>query len=245
MKRPDKAYKNLEFLNSREARSLRILAEYMEPEKRFKSFNIKHTVVFFGSARVEPDSEDEKLKEFYWSAEKFAFKLADWSKELSKNGHGFTICSGGGPGIMEAANRGADRAGSKSIGLNISIPHEQDPNPYITDELSFEFHYFFMRKLWFLYHAKALVVFPGGFGTMDELFEALTLIQTKKMEKPDLQILLYDTDYWKSLINFDLLIERKMISPEDIDLFHFFDSTDEGFNYIKPHLTHVIKNFKL
>ncbi|MBN2134212.1 MAG: LOG family protein [Acidobacteria bacterium] len=244
MKKAEKAYKNLEFLNSHEARTIRILAEYLEPDKRFKTFDIKHTVVFFGSARIDPEKSPENIQKYYWAAEDFSFRLAEWSKELKKENDSFTICSGGGPGIMEAANRGASRANCHTIGLNISIPHEQEPNPYISKELSFEFHYFFMRKLWFLYHAKALVVFPGGFGTMDELFETLTLLQTKKMEKPDLQILLYDSKFWNSLINFQLLKDMGLISSDDTSLFHFFDSPEEGFNYIKPHLLDVIKNFK-
>jgi hypothetical protein len=241
----DKAYKNLKFLNSREAREIRILAEYVEPENRFRQFNIKHTVVFFGSARIEHDSENEKLKSYYWAAEEFAFSLAEWSKELEKDASGFTVCSGGGPGIMEAANRGAQRASAKTIGLNISLPFEQDPNRYITPDLNFEFHYFFMRKLWFMYHAKALVVFPGGFGTMDELFEALTLMQTRKINKPDFQVLLYERSFWEKLINFDLLKEYGLISEEDTELFHFFDSVDEGMTYLKPHLKNVIENFKI
>ncbi len=247
MERAPKAYKNLDFLKSREARPLRILAEYMEPEKRFEEQNIKHTVVFFGSARVRPDKNDAcDTKKYYWAAEEFAYKLAMWSKELEKNtpGSGFTICSGGGPGIMEAANRGAQRAEAPTIGLNISIPFEQDPNDYISPELNFEFHYFFVRKLWFLYHAKALVVFPGGFGTMDEFFETLTLLQTQKIEKEGLKILLYDKAFWQDLINFPKLVEYGLISPEDVNLFHYFSSPDEGMEYLKPRLEKVIKNFK-
>jgi uncharacterized protein (TIGR00730 family) len=201
MKRASKAYKIIEFLNSIAARTLRIFAEYLEPKKRFDEENIKHTIVFFGSSRVKPDPPNEPSdfdsSRYYWAAEEFAFKLATWSKELEKDGNGFAICSGGGPGIMEAANRGATRAHAPSIGLNISIPVEQTPNDFISPHLNFEFHYFFMRKLWFLYHAKALIFFPGGFGTMDELFETLTLIQTCKLQKTNIPILLYDQNSGK------------------------------------------------
>ena len=248
MKRPEKAYKNIEFLKSREARTLRILAEYLEPEKRFEELKIKHTVVFFGSARVRPvkkSKDDMSIHKNYWAAEELAFQLANYSRELRKEGEGFSICSGGGPGIMEAANRGATRANEKNIGLNISIPFEQDPNHYITPELSFEFHYFFMRKLWFLYHAKAIIVFPGGFGTMDELFETLTLRQTKKLDKLKIPVLLYDRIYWEDLVNFDKLIEYGLISPEDVKLFRFFSTPEEGLEYLKPRLKDVIHNFKL
>ena len=247
MKRAPKAYKDIPFLKSREARPLRILAEYLEPEKRFEEGNIRHTVVFFGSARVRPDKEDSyNTKKFYWAAEEFAFKLSQWSKELEKEikGHGFAICSGGGPGIMEAANRGAKRANATSIGLNISLPHEQQPNDYISPKMNFEFHYFFMRKLWFLYHAKALVAFPGGFGTMDELFETLTLMQTHKLEKFNIPVLLFDRKYWNSLINFQMLVDYGLIAAGDLNLFHFFDTVDEGLDYLKPRLEKMITDFK-
>ncbi|NIM18451.1 MAG: TIGR00730 family Rossman fold protein [Candidatus Aminicenantes bacterium] len=247
MERAEKAYKNLDFLKSSAARTIRILAEYLEPKKRFDEANIKHTVVFFGSSRVRPEKGDDPLRtsKYYWAAEEFAFNLASWSKELEKEGEecGFTICTGGGPGIMEAANRGAKRANAKSIGMNISIPFEQEPNDYITPTLNFEFHYFFMRKLWFLYHAKALVIFPGGFGTMDELFETLTLVQTQKLPKHNIPILLYDPGFWKDLINFPKLVEYGMISPEDVNLFHYFSTPDEGMSYLKPRLQELIKNF--
>lgn len=246
MKRADKAYKNFEFLNSREARTIRILAEYLEPEKRFREHHIKHTVVFFGSARVLPeDNEVPGMDKYYNAAEELAFQLAEWSKSLGKNGPSFNICSGGGPGIMEAANRGASRAGTKSIALNISLEHEQVPNKYVTPELSFEFHYFFMRKLWFTYHAKAFVFFPGGFGTMDELFECLTLAQTGKMVKPDLHVLLYDKAYWDKVINFDLMKEMKLISENDTRFLNYFESPEEGLAILKPHLKQIIDNFKI
>lgn len=245
MQRAPKAYKNEKFLGSSEARSIRILAEYLEPKKRFDKEKIKHTVVFFGSSRARPEKQEGKFDSSgnYWAAEEMAFKLASWSKELEKEGNGFAICTGGGPGIMEAANRGAKRADAASIGLNISIPFEQKPNDYISPQFNFEFHYFFMRKLWFLYHAKALIVFPGGFGTMDELFETLTLVQTQKLEKHDIPILLYDKSYWQGVINFEKMVDHKVISPGDLDLFHYFSSPDEGLEYLKPHLEKMIKDF--
>lgn len=244
MNRADKAYKNLDFLNSSQARPLRILAEYLEPQKRFSEENIKHTVVFFGSSRIRPHRKDaERTDKYYHAAEEFSFQLASWANELSQSGDTFYICSGGGPGIMEAANRGAQRAGAPNIGLNISIPFEQDPNKFITKRLNFEFHYFFMRKLWFLYHAKGLVVFPGGFGTMDELFETLTLVQTHKLQKQGMPILLYDKSFWTSLINFDKLVDFGLISAGDLDLFHFFESPEEGMTLLKPRLKQFINGF--
>ncbi|RJP25454.1 MAG: LOG family protein, partial [Deltaproteobacteria bacterium] len=188
-----KAYNNRDFLNSRDARTVRILCEYLEPEKRLDECDVSNTVVFFGSARSGPDgTTGERMHKYYWAAEELAFRLASWSKTLTRKEHAFHVCTGGGPGVMEAANRGARRAGADTIGYNISLPFEQFPNEYITESLNFEFHYFFMRKLWFLYHAKAIIVFPGGFGTFDELFEVLTLKQTKKLEKTEIPILLYD-----------------------------------------------------
>ena len=237
-----KAFDNKEFLHSRDARTLRILSEYIEPEKRFKEMNIDHTVIFFGSARISPDDDTHKTSKYYHAAEDFAFNLGRLSDEIQDEiGSKFYICTGGGPGIMEAANKGASRAGEKNIGLNIELPFEQSSNGYISPELNFDFHYFFMRKLWFLFYAKAIVIFPGGFGTMDELFETLTLVQTKKLEKFDIPILLYDKDFWFDLINFQKFIDCGLISPEDMDLFHFFSSTEEGINFLKPRLTSKMK----
>jgi len=246
MERAPKAYRNSKFLNSSDGRTMRILAEYLEPKKRFDEANIKHTVVFFGSARVKPDNPDDPLNmsRYFKAAEEFAFQLASWSKELEKKGDGFYICTGGGPGIMEAANRGAHRANAQSIGLNISLPFEQIPNDFITPHLNFEFHYFFMRKLWFLYHAKALVVFPGGFGTMDELFETLTLVQTKKIQKYNIPILLYDPVFWKELFNFEKLVQCGLIAANDLKLLHFFSTPEEGMEILKPSLEETIKNFR-
>src|SRR5690349_14107503 len=185
------AYLNEGFLNSPDARILRILAEYLEPLAHFRRQKIRDTVVFFGSARI---TEDGPMQQYYHAARALAKQLTEWSDQIADHTHRFVVCSGGGPGIMEAANRGAQDALGKTIGLNIGLPFEQLPNPYITPELSFEFHYFFMRKLWFAYLAKALIVFPGGFGTMDEMMEMLTLTQTEKLAKR-ITVLLYGSSY--------------------------------------------------
>lgn len=241
MHRQLKAYKDPEFINSKEARVLRILSEYIQPESRFEKMEINHTVVFFGSARINPENDNYGTARYYNVARKFSYELAMYSRELIKEtGETFYICTGGGPGIMEAANRGAHDAGVQTIGLNISLPFEQHPNPYISKDLSFEFHYFFMRKLWFLYHAKAIVVFPGGFGTFDELFETLTLIQTKKMSDHKITVMLYDKNYWYDLINFNKLADTGMISPEDLDLINFFDDIEDGLKFLKPKLKDLI-----
>lgn len=232
-----KAFENHEFLNSREARTLRILSEYLEPEKRFGELGIKHTVVFFGSSRVKRDEEGSVISKYYRAAEEFAGRLANLNKEIKEEtGNTFYVCTGGGPGIMEAANRGAAEAGEPTIGLNIELPFEQYSNPYITNVLNFEFHYFFMRKLWFLFHAKAVVIFPGGFGTMDELFETLTLVQTKKMEKLNIPIMLYDKEFWDDMINFNKFADLGLISPEDLELIYFFNDINKGIEYLKPRL---------
>ncbi|MCL1864417.1 MAG: TIGR00730 family Rossman fold protein [Spirochaetes bacterium] len=242
MGRSCKAYNDNEFINSKDARTLRILSEYLHPEAKFKFNHINHTVVFFGSARISPDNTKFGTAEYYNIAKNFSYELSLYSKELKKEiGDTFYICTGGGPGIMEAANRGAHEAGVKNIGLNIALPFEQHPNSYISEELNFEFHYFFTRKLWLIYHAKALVVFPGGFGTLDELFEALTLMQTKKLDKPDMPVLLYDSEYWKDLINFKKLVDMGMISEEDLKLLHFFDTVEEGLDILKPGLKNIIR----
>ncbi len=241
IQKADKAYNNHEFLNSHDARPIRILSEYLEPKQRFEKMHVHHTVVFFGSARIE--AKNGPLSSYYQAAEEFAYRLAMWSKELKREHKNFLICTGGGPGIMEAANKGAHRAGEKSIGLNISLPFEQEPNQYITPELNLEFHYFYMRKLWFMYQAKALVVFPGGYGTMDELFEMLTLIQNKKIQKPNIPIMLYGSDFWKKMVNFEYMAECGLISRDDLDLFCFFDSPEEGMNYIRPLLDQALSDF--
>ncbi len=256
----DKAYKDRDFMMSREARTIRILAEYLEPQARFQRYGISDTVVFFGSARALPmDKADEQLKQaeregdaaaidqarrrrklagYYEDARRLAFLLTQWSKKLEADGRRFIVCSGGGPGIMEAANRGASEAAGVSIGLGISLPEETTANPYITRELLFEFHYFFTRKFWFVYPAKALVVFPGGFGTMDELFELLTLIQTGKIGK-SLPIVLYGREFWEGALNFQTLLQWGTISKEDLRLFRIESSPEEAFEYHKGELTRL------
>jgi len=254
----EKAYKNLDFLNSRSARSMRILSEYIEPQARFRHYNVTDTVVFFGSARALPGDEaqarldaaekkgDSKkieraqsevdLSRYYDDARILARMMTEWSKELDSPDKRFIVCSGGGPGIMEAANRGASEASGISIGLGISLPMETTNNEYITRELEFEFHYFFMRKFWFVYLAKAVVVFPGGFGTMDELFELLTLVQTQKIEKK-LPVVLYGKRFWDDVLNLDALQRWGTISPDDLDLFHISSSPQEAFEYLRDELT--------
>jgi uncharacterized protein (TIGR00730 family) len=244
LKRPTSellAFNNPDFIHSREARPIRILSEYSDPETRFRKNGITHTVVFFGSARIKKDGA-HAISAYYDYAEELAFRVASWSATISDPHDRVYICTGGGPGIMEAANRGADRAGQKSIGLNIQLPFEQKPNPYISPELNMEFHYFYMRKLWFLYQAKALVAFPGGFGTFDELFESLTLLQTQKIEKSALPVVLFGSEFWKKVVNFDMLVETGVISPEDMSLFRFCDSVDECYEYLIPRIEAITRD---
>src|SRR5437764_12747607 len=219
------AYLNEKFLNSPDARVMRIMAEYLEPFAHFRREKVRDTVVFFGSARIEETGGP--LARYYEDARALARMLTEWSDQFTNSTYRFVVCSGGGPGIMEAANRGAYDAKGKTVGLNIGLPFEQFPNPYITPELSFEFHYFFMRKFWFAYLAKALVVFPGGFGSIDELMEVLTLVQTRKLNKKII-IVLYGSQFWKEVINFEALVKHGTISPEDMDLFEFADDTDSA-----------------
>ena len=227
------AYRNREFLDTSDARSLRILSEYLYPLSHFRKEEIHDTIVFFGSAHTFETSLNGR---YYQEARELARRLTKWSDGLQHSGRRFVVCSGGGPGIMEAANRGAQEAGGKTIGLNIGLPFEQRPNPFITPALNFEFHYFFMRKFWFAYLAKALVVFPGGFGTLDELTEILTLVQTQKLEKK-MVVLLYGTSFWKEVLNFDALVRHGMIAPEDMDLFEFADDTETAFGILERGLT--------
>jgi uncharacterized protein (TIGR00730 family) len=216
---PELAYQDEAFLASDDGRPMRILAEYLEPLHRFQHANIHDTIVFFGSARL---SSDGPLGRYYQEARELARLLTRWSKSLPSHAHRYVVCSGGGGGIMEAANRGAADAGGRTIGLNISLPHEQQPNAYVTPELLFEFRYFFMRKLWFAHLARALVVFPGGFGTLDELTEILTLAQTRKLER-QIPVILYGTRYWNEVLNFEALVRHGMIERKDLELFHFTD----------------------
>jgi uncharacterized protein (TIGR00730 family) len=227
------AYKDEAFIESQEARPLRILSEYLWPLAHFEEEKIQDTIVFFGSARL---SEDCPLGHYYREAQELARLVTEWSRSLNEPTHRFVVCSGGGPGIMEAANRGASEAGGKTVGLNIGLPFEQRPNSFITPELSFEFHYFFMRKFWFAYLAKALVVFPGGFGTMDELCEILTLAQTKKLESKIL-IVLYGSKFWKEIINWEALVRHGVIAASDLELFKFADDPATALTILREGLT--------
>ena len=231
--RPPLAYQNAHFMESWAARGLRLLSEYAEPLDRLGRYKVRDTIVFFGSARLK---EDGPMAKYYSEARELARLLTEWSDGLQPPTRRFAVCTGGGPGIMEAANRGAHDAGGISIGFNIGLPFEQYPNPYITPELCFEFHYFFMRKFWFAYLAKALVVFPGGFGTLDEMTEILTLMQTQKLEKP-MMILLYGSEYWNEIISFPALVRHGMISENDMNLFRFADDPKSALTALKLFLT--------
>jgi len=213
------AYRNPDFVDSDDARPLRILSEYLAPLRALREQQVRDTIVFFGSARIHSDGP---LGRYYDEARTLAREITKWSMTLEGHGHRRIVCSGGGPGIMEAANRGARDAGGRTVGFNIGLPHEQKPNPYITPGLSFEFHYFFMRKLWFAQIACALVAFPGGFGTLDEMFEILTLQQTGKLDRR-IAMLLYGSDYWKEVIDFEALVRHGTIDRRDLDLFTFVD----------------------
>jgi len=259
------AYQNEGFINSPDGRILRILAEYQEPLARFRREQIQDTVVFFGSARFQgseaaaqnlttieqnqaassPTQFQQELKRaqagvdmarYYEDARKLAHMLTKWSIQIPARRHRFVVTTGGGPGIMEAANRGAHEAGGKSIGLNIQLPFEQYPNQFISPALNFQFHYFFMRKFWFAYLAKGLVIFPGGFGTMDELFEILTLAQTDKLAKKIL-VIIYGSEYWNRIINFQAFVDAGTVSPEDLDQFKIVDDPDEAFDFLRDGLT--------
>ena len=257
------AYHDDVFLESQDARPVRILAEYLDPRRRFRQHDIQDTVVFFGSARTQSRLNAQRVlsrlkkgprrtqeyraalkrshkalewSRYYEDARELAAMLTTWSLSLESPRHRFVVCSGGGPGIMEAANRGAREAGGKSIGLNIKLPFEQAPNRYITPDLLFHFHYFFMRKFWFAYLAKALVIFPGGFGTLDEMFEILTLAQTKKLSKK-LLVVLYGTDYWDQVFRLEPLAEWGAINDEDLKLLCRADSVHDAFGHLKDFLT--------
>ena len=223
------AYKDEEFLDSEEARPLRILAEYLEPLHAFHRQHVCDTIVFFGSARITPDGP---LGRYYEDARELARLVTVWSESLPRDAHRYVVCTGGGPGIMEAANRGASEAGGKTIGLNIGLPREQLPNRYLTRELTFEFHYFFMRKLWFAHLARALIVFPGGFGTLDEMSEILTLMQTRKIER-HIPVVLYGSAYWNEIIDFDALVRHGMIDRGDLGLFQFADDPQAALSILQ------------
>ena len=249
--RREKAYLDHAFLESSSARPLRILAEYLEPKRRFDRHNIDDTIVFMGSARIVSREAAEAamskagadraakaaarrqlaMSRYYEEARELARRLTVWSKGLGDENRRFVVCTGGGPGIMEAANRGASEAGGLNVGLGISLPAEQADNAWVTRELAPHFHYFFMRKFWFAYLAKALIVFPGGFGTFDELFEILTLLQTRKITK-HLPIVLYGTEFWNDTVNFDALVSHGMIAREDLGLFMRTSSVDEAYDFV-------------
>src|SRR5271166_644964 len=259
------AYENQPFINSPDGRILRILAEYQEPLARFRREQIQDTVVFFGSARFQGgdtakknlaavEKSDSKtgaaeqqdclkraraavdMARYYEDARRLAFLLTEWSIQIPARRRRFVVTTGGGPGIMEAANLGAHEAGGKTIGLNIQLPFEQSPNQYVTPALNFQFHYFFMRKFWFAYLAKGLVIFPGGFGTMDELFEILTLAQTDKLAKKIL-VIIYGSEYWNKIINFRAFVDAGSVSPQDLELFKIVDNPEEAFEYLRDGLT--------
>jgi len=233
--RPPVAYRNDAFLDSPDARAIRMLSEYLQPYAHLRRKRIRDTVVFFGSARC---TEDGLLGQYYRDARELARLITAWSNGMPEDGRRFVVCTGGGPGIMEAANRGAVDADGESVGLNIGLPFEQLPNKYITPELSFEFHYFFMRKFWFAYLAKALIAFPGGFGTLDELMEVLTLVQTRKLRK-EIVILLYGSSYWREVINFEALARMGAIAPTDLELFQFANTPAEAFALLRDGLTRL------
>jgi hypothetical protein len=251
-----KAYKNSGFIASPQARPLRILAEYLEPQRRFEEMSIKDTIVVFGSARIKSREvalerlakaraengdvavaeRELAMSKYYEDTRELSHRLTTWSKGLEGTDRRFVICSGGGPGIMEAANRGASEARGENIGLGISLPFEQTDNPYITRRLAFEFHYFFMRKFWFSYMAKAFIVMPGGFGTLDELFELLTLVQTFKIKKK-IAFVLYGVDYWSRVLQFEPMVECGTVSAKDLDLLFKTDSIDDAFDHVTGFLT--------
>ena len=251
-----KAYQNQRFIESRDARALRILSEYLEPLSRFQRQQIEDTIVFMGSARLKSReaaqvalAEAERsggdvtrartaleLSEYYEAARDLSHRLTDWSKNLGDAGRRFVVCTGGGPGIMEAANRGASEAKGLNVGLTISIPNDEFDNPYVSRELHMHFHYFFMRKFWFVYLAKAVVLFPGGYGTLDELFEILTLVQTRKTKKR-MPLVLFGAKFWNEIVNFEALVRYGTISPEDVNLFRLTDSVDEAYELITRGLT--------
>jgi len=258
------AYMDPDFLNSSDGRPIRILSEYLEPLRRFRRHKIQDTVVFFGSARILSRegavAEVERLKgharsnptddlqaqlkrahkaaewsRYYEDARQLAGLLTQWSKTLKQPRERFVVCSGGGPGIMEAANRGASEAGGQTVGLNIFLPFEQGANPYITPQLNFTFRYFFMRKFWFAYLSKAIVVFPGGLGTLDEMFEILTLAQTQKLAKR-MDVLLYGPEYWDPILNLRPMVEWGAISAEDVNLFTRVSTPQEAFEVLRDRL---------
>lgn len=238
----EESFRDPEFLESLEGRTLRILSEYLGPMTRLDKAKINSTILFLGSSKADPTDGRAPFYKYYWEAEELAFLLANWAISLKKpKGKDFVICTGAGPGIMEAANRGAARAGGKTIGMNISLPQPQNPNPYVSPDLSFSFHYFFMRKFWLVYKAKAVIIFPGGFGTLDEFFEIATLLQVSKISKKELTLVLYGQDYWRDLIKFDSMVKKNAICAEDLELFKILSTPRQAFGYLKRKLEALIK----
>ncbi len=255
------AFEDLEFLNSEPAFPVRILAEYIYPKTRLDSHKITDTIVLFGSARI-PSPEDLQLKLekaahennellvrklqkmydlslSYRDAVRFSAMVTEWGSHLQNSHHSrknrkLVICTGGGPGIMEAGNRGASMQGGESLSFNIKLPFEQKLNPYSSPEMSFQFHYFFMRKYWFAKLCRGLVAFPGGFGTFDEVFEILTLIQTRKQER--IPVVLYNSRFWKEAVNMEYLASHGLISEEDLNLFHYSDSPEDAFYFLRENI---------
>ena len=263
MSKPQKSYKNLGFLNSPAARHVRILCEYEEPRERFYRQGVRDTIVVFGSARVKPRDEAAqmlaqaqaagdapavkraeqalRLSRYYEDTRELARRLTEWSVGRDAKQRKYHVCTGGGPGIMEAANRGAaDVPGGRNVGLGISLPFEENVNRWVDPELAFEFHYFFMRKYWFAYLAKAMVIMPGGFGTFDEMAEILTLRQTKKITKP-LPMVLYGSEFWDEVLDIEALIRWGTISESDRELMHRSDTVDDAFNYLTQQLDRIEK----
>ena len=252
-------YRDHAFMESLAARPVRILTEYIDPLVRMRREQVGDTIVIFGSARIlRPEAAQERVKRlmrvrkkspqhraalrqaravlemsrYYDAARELSRRITEWSLSFGDHPRRFVVCSGGGPGIMEAANRGAVDAGGKTIGLSIELPREQWPNRYISPELNFQFHYFFMRKLWFAQLAKALIIFPGGFGTMDELFEMLTLLQTGKLGHKIL-ILIYGRAYWDRIVNWKEMVRAGAINQREHNLLQFADTVDDAFRHIK------------
>lgn len=259
-KNKDRFYYNTDFLSSPDARSIRILSEYFGPLQRLRQNKIQDTIVFFGSARLKSKEEAEAalkaapnnlsmvnrqelerdldMSRYYEAARELAYKLTKWSKGLKNKKKRFIITSGGGPGIMEAANRGAKEAQGLALGLSITLPIEQKGNTWISDDLEINFHYFFMRKFWFLYLAKAMVVWPGGFGTLDEVMELLTLIQTKKLRKK-IPVVLFDSEFWNNAVNWKYLVDKGVISKRDLNLFHISDTVEDAYDYLTDKVTKI------
>jgi uncharacterized protein (TIGR00730 family) len=221
-------------------RGFRILEEFVKTKEKLEELCVKNTIVMFGSARIEPDDPNEHNRLYYDAARKLSNKLALWSKETFLHrppDDKFYICTGGGGGIMEAANKGAAEAGEPTLGFNILLPFEQAPNQYIPEDMVFMFHYFFIRKFYFAFLANAFVIFPGGFGTFDELFEILTLSQTHKMQQI-IPFVIFGKEFYDKVLNIDMLLEHKLISESDKNLFIITDDIDEAFNHITKNIKH-------